>query len=198
MALQRDKIFQIGFNKCRTHSLHRFFLDNNIRSIHWARGEVALEIHRNCRLGRRLLGRFESRFDAFIDMEDHRTQTFGSRYFKQLHAEHPSAFFILNTRPVDKWLESRFGHHNGEFAKECATILRMNARQLVEFWRAEWYHHHEITKEYFKDYSRFLVFDIETDDGIVLQDFLKPEYDVDPSAWGHHFATELVFPKAST
>ena len=193
-----NKIFQIGFNRCGTHSLHQFFLDNNIRSIHWARGQLALEINKNYRMGRRLLGPLESQFDAFSDMEDYPTQTFASQYFKQIHAEHPAGFFILNTRPVEKWLTSRFSLLDGQYARECSIILRLNEQQLVDFWRAEWHHHHKITKEYFKNNSRFLVFNIETDDGVVLRDFLKSEYDVDPSAWGHHFATESVSSETST
>ena len=32
------KIFQIGFNKSGSGSIHHFFLDNNIPSVHWDGG----------------------------------------------------------------------------------------------------------------------------------------------------------------
>lgn len=35
------KIFQIGFNKCGAVSLHKFFLDNGLKSIHWDNGNLA-------------------------------------------------------------------------------------------------------------------------------------------------------------
>jgi hypothetical protein len=197
MAPSHNKIFQIGFNRCGTTSLHEFFLANNIRSVHWGRGEVALEIDRNRRLGRQLLGRFEPHFDAFTDMEEHHTQTYCAQFFQQLHKEHPDAYFILNTRPVDKWIASRFSLLGGSYARECAQILRLDGQQLIDFWKVEWHHHHKVVQEYFQNHSRFLVFNIETDDGEVLQTFLSPEYVTDPSTWGHHFPSEPVSPKAS-
>jgi hypothetical protein len=109
-----------------------------------------------------------------------------------LHEEHPAAFFILNTRPVDKWIASRFSLLDGQYARECMQILRLSRQQLIDFWKAEWHHHHKITQKYFKGQARFLVFNIETDDGKLLQEFLSPEYTIDLSAWGHHFATEPI------
>ena len=188
------KIFQIGFNRCGTSSLYNFFLDNNIRATHWHGGEIGLEIARNARIEQRLLGPYEDRFDAFTDMEEHHTQNFGPHHFKQLHKEHPTGFFILNTRPVDKWVKSRFNLHKGKFAQECSEALRLPPEQLEAFWIAEWHSHHQRVKEHFKDYTRFLVFDIETDDGNVLRDFLSAEYDLDPAHWGHHFPTPTVEP----
>jgi len=38
------KIFQIGFNKCGTTSIHQFLLNNGIRSVHWEGGKIADEI----------------------------------------------------------------------------------------------------------------------------------------------------------
>ena len=41
------KVFQVGFGKCGTSSLHQFFLNSGYRSIHWGGGELAKSISRN-------------------------------------------------------------------------------------------------------------------------------------------------------
>ena len=44
------KIFQIGFNKCATVSLHKFFESNGLKSIHWDKGRLAKTIYKNSKL----------------------------------------------------------------------------------------------------------------------------------------------------
>ena len=41
-----DKIFQIGFNKCATRAISRFFHRHNLTTADWAKGELAQDIVR--------------------------------------------------------------------------------------------------------------------------------------------------------
>ena len=38
------KIFQIGFNKCGTTSIHRMLVANGINSVHWDKGRLSKSI----------------------------------------------------------------------------------------------------------------------------------------------------------
>ena len=61
------KIFQIGFNKCGTRTIHRYLARNGVRSLHWDAGRLAKRMYANLAEGRELLAGYEE-FDAFTDM----------------------------------------------------------------------------------------------------------------------------------
>ena len=46
------KIFQIGFNKCGTKTLHHYFSRNGIRSVHWDEGRLAQRMFANLASGK--------------------------------------------------------------------------------------------------------------------------------------------------
>lgn len=80
------KIFVIGFNKTGTSSLHELFKQSNINSCHTT--TPVMDIIND--------------FDAFTD---------GGHYnFTEYYDKYPSSLFILNTRPICKWLISRYKH----------------------------------------------------------------------------------------
>jgi hypothetical protein len=62
------KIFQIGFNKCGTKTLHHYFSRNGVRSVHWDYGRLAQRLFANLASGSKLLAGYEQ-FDVFTDME---------------------------------------------------------------------------------------------------------------------------------
>ena len=62
------QVFQIGFNKCGTSTLHRFFELNGFRSVHWDRGTLAQRLYRNLTEGKSLIAGYEH-FETFADME---------------------------------------------------------------------------------------------------------------------------------
>jgi hypothetical protein len=45
------RIFQIGFNRCGTTSLHGFFMKNGISSVHWDRGRIGVAFWRRMMAG---------------------------------------------------------------------------------------------------------------------------------------------------
>ena len=94
------KIFQIGFNKCGTKTLHHYFCRNGLRGVHWDQGRLAQRMFVNLARGNSLLEGYEQ-FDVFTDMEY--LDDFGSyleayKLFPHLAAQYPNAVFILNTR----------------------------------------------------------------------------------------------------
>ena len=80
------KIFVIGFNKTGTCSFNKLFKRVGINSIHTI--IPVLNIIDN--------------YDAFTD---------GHHYnFQEYYEKYPNSLFILNTRPIKKWLISRYKH----------------------------------------------------------------------------------------
>jgi len=80
------KIFVIGFNKTGTLSIHNLFKKININSVHTS--QQVLEII--------------DKYDAFTDGHH--------RNFEKYYEKYPDSLFILNTRPIFKWLVSRYKH----------------------------------------------------------------------------------------
>ena len=87
------KIFVIGFNKCGTRSIHNLFKDCNINSTHKADAHPALEL--------------AVKYDAITDGKH--------LNFQEYYYKYPDSLFILNTRPLQKWLMSRYKHHTDKF-----------------------------------------------------------------------------------
>lgn len=104
----KPRFFQIGFNRCGTASLHRFFRLNGFRSVHHDGGRLAIAMDANLRAGRPILAGYE-RFDAFFDMSYLRAHIHVEIYrrWDEILAQVPEAHFILNLRDVDHWIGSR-------------------------------------------------------------------------------------------
>lgn len=185
-----NKIFQIGFNKCGTKTLFSFFQRNNIPSVHWHGGQLA-----RCFLERRNRGE-----DPF---SDYRNITFFSdmiylsneeliepyRDFEYIHRYYPDSFFILNTRPVEKWIQSRLKH--GDWAERYRRALRLKSiEDVIGHWRLAWHEQHFRVLKYFESFpERILLFDIETDQPKKISEFLNKEFSLDPMFYGHQNKT---------
>ena len=161
------KIFQIGFNKCGTSTIHNYLRANGVRSVHWDQGRLARRIFANLANGEDLLAGYED-FDAFTDMEFlDEAGTFLEAYklFPYLAAQYPDAVFILNTRDREAWIRSRLGHGDGRYADRQRGYLKAASDALMaEVWRAEWERHHRRVTEFFAGKShRFFLCRIETD-----------------------------------
>jgi len=165
------KVFQIGFNRCGTRSIHRYLHANGVRSIHWDEGRLAKRMFTNLASGDDLLAGYED-FDAFTDMEflDHcGVHLEGYKLFPYLAARYPDAVFILNTRDRESWIRSRLRHGLGKnkvpyASKFMSTYNLSSIDRLTELWRADWDLHHRRVTEFFASKShRFFVCRIETD-----------------------------------
>lgn len=180
VGLLRPKpIFQIGFNKCGTTSLHMFFLDSGIRSIHWAGGSLAAQMAARMNAGEDPI-RDYPQFVGFTDMTAIRAGKLiePNKRFDYLHRWYPDALFILNTRDRENWIASRAAHFTsrGSLLTLYAQILSIPERDVRDFWRAEWKAHHALVRAYFARAHNFLEFDIERDLPAKLVSFISRHY----------------------
>ena len=180
------KIFQIGFNKCGTHTIHSYFEANGIKSIHRDDGRLAQQMFRNLSNGEDLLHGYEQ-FDAFTDMEYIDGQTYLEAYklFPYLASQYPESVFILNTREPNAWIKSRFGHGGGRLAQLHRAYYNVTSdQQLIELWRCDWNRHQSRVLDFFSGRShRFFVCNIETDLPHLLNSKI-PELSWDSSQYG--------------
>lgn len=85
---QYDKVFALGFSRTGTTSLHKLFRKCNRNSWHGMKWNL-------------------DAYDAFTDGP---TGIGELNDFTKLYAAYPKSLFILNTRPLEKWLISRGTH----------------------------------------------------------------------------------------
>jgi hypothetical protein len=177
------KIFQIGFNKCATSTLFRYFERNGVPAIHWDHGDLARRFETRMAAG-------EDPFDHyrdvvfFSDMSYVTTNTVFDVYkhFDYIHRFYPDALFILNTRDKEAWVQSRINHPNLDARYEEAFGLK-GREAVMDYWRGEWDEHHARVRDFFADKpGQLLVFDIDRDGPAELAAFVAPHYrlDADP------------------
>ena len=161
------KVFQIGFNKCGTRSIHRFLRAGGLKGVHWDRGNLAKTMYRNLTEGRSLLEGYEE-FSAFSDMEhvSHEFAFEAYKLFPLLALEFPEAIFILNTRNREDWIKSRFSHSGGLYARRWKSVLGLqDEEKLAERWREDWEWHHNRAVDFFAHGNcRFFVFKLGVDE----------------------------------
>ncbi|WP_296696971.1 sulfotransferase [Thiocapsa sp. UBA6158] len=185
MEHAKPKVFFIGFNKTGTTSLHELFASSGYKSYHhnldgW---NLAVNMEKNSLEGKALLAGFDDA-DVYSDLtylsDTHYIE--GNRYFEALHAEYPNAYFILQTRNEDDWIRSRFNHYL--FASRICTALNLPPEAVEPYWRDQWASHTQRAKAHFRDYDRFMCFDIDRDRIEELIEFVKPDFVLDPRFWG--------------
>lgn len=199
--LDKLRIFQIGFNKCGTLSIHKLFYDHcvpTINTIHWHRGYLARDIHDNILHGKEPLLGYES-YSVYSDMECFRTHnekiswvSIAKDYFDLLDINYPNSKFILNTRNMDNWISSRIRHMCDFSPMRYGYTERLSSKipyveyhkqayevdsvdKIIKIWKDEWNIHHDnvITHFTYRPMD-LLIFDIEKDPFSKMVDFFKP------------------------
>lgn len=187
------KIFQIGFNKCGTSSIHHLFskyTTNRIKSIHWDNGFLAKSMYdRMLAKESSLLSDWYQQYSVFTDMESifierqklHIVHMY--EYFKILDQQYPGSKFILNTRHIDNWIQSRLKHKinsiiiNNQIVPISKKILYWqlytkltktpNKDDIVELWKNQWNHHHNNVIQYFIDRPKdLLIYNIDIENNL--------------------------------
>ena len=189
----RPRIFIIGFNRCGTSSLHRFFKRAGYRSLHWDRGRLAMTMERNARAGAPIMAGYEDH-EVFSDMFYHcvHVSIHANRYFREIAEQEPDARFILNVRDEDRWVQSlSYWHNTGVFMEPddhgmpCDPPLCVwepvraelrqfgldTVEQVHDLWRRRWREHIAAVVDELSP-ERLLVFDIERDDPLALCRFV--------------------------
>ena len=175
------KVFLIGFNKCGTRTIHYHFKANGIGAVHFDHGRLALSMFRNLTNSKPLLTGYEN-FTAFSDMEMINADFAFEAYklYPYLSDQYPDSVFILNTRNVEAWLQSRLKNSYGTYAQRWKRILKIREdEELLAAWRTDWAQHHDRVEDFFsRNKYRFFKFNIETDDPMTFNSGL-PEFCLD-------------------
>jgi hypothetical protein len=153
------KVFGIGLNKTGTISLHEALETLGFHSLHWGGPEVRRTIERAIAEGRPAVEDFPDH-DAFSDI------WCLSENFALLDRQYPGSRFVLTTRDLDSWLESRRRHvarnrsrrETGEYQGDFLEVD-------VDAWRAQFERHHAAVAAHFRDRSDLLVLRITEGDG---------------------------------
>ncbi len=153
------KVFNIGLNRAGTTSLTSALGTLGYRAVHHKHRGVRLydRIVQNIRRGRRLLAGLEDEYDAFSDFA-------GQNFFAALDRQYPGSKFILTTRELDAWLDSR----ERKVEKNLRTPGYAYAFRTVdrEKWTRERSQYLARLAEFFRGRERdFLVIDIPAGEG---------------------------------
>ncbi len=206
------RIFQIGFNRCGTTTLIRFFQANNLKCLHWGRGSIAAGIEAARLEGKPLLSYIDGYF-AYGDMEfveveseskkllkkkpfrrlyknlpkDNLTPIYAFENFRELDKQYPGSKFILNTRNVEDWINSRIRFlERGYFYCKHGDGFHNSQEALNQCWREHWDEHTSNVREYFSNRPEDLLeFDLDKDGPEKIADFFS-DLNLDISKWGHH------------
>jgi hypothetical protein len=170
-----NKIFQIGFNKAGTCSIHSLFKNySKLPSIHWDNGNLAKNIHNNIQNGEKLPLEDYDNYTVYNDMEcfvenngDLNYIMIGKEYFDILDVNYPNSVFIFNTRPIKNWIKSRLNHkHNNIMYIDLhmKALKTSNKNKIIDYWEQEYYSYYNDIVNYFSRHpNKLLIFDIEND-----------------------------------
>tara|TARA_B100000579_G_scaffold437500_1_gene467095 strand:+ start:1420 stop:2079 length:660 start_codon:yes stop_codon:yes gene_type:complete len=206
------RIFQIGFNRCGTTTLIRFFQANGLKCLHWGRGTIAAGIEAAYMEGKPLLSYIDGYFAygdmEFVEVESESKKLFKKKPFRRLYKnlpegkltpiyaferfseldkQYPGSRFILNTRNVEDWINSRIRFlEKGYFYCKHGDRYHSSQEELNQCWRNHWNQHISDVKEYFSDRpGDLLEFDLDKDGPEKITEFFH-NLNLDISMWGHH------------
>lgn len=183
------KIFQIGFNKCGTVSLHKFFESNGLKSIHWDKGRLAQTIYKNSKENIPLLTGYQN-YDCFTDIESQVDNIFiYLTHFKELDKQYPNSKFILNVRNKNNWIRSRMKHR--DYLEVYKKITNLDEDGVIKLWEDTWDNHINSVIEYFKDREDdLLVFDIDNQKEKLIK-FMSKIIRIRNKNFGHYNRTNI-------
>ena len=196
---RRPVIFQLGFNKCGSRTIHHFFKDNNIPSVHYHNGRLATSMYRHHKNQKPILHPRYNDVILFSDMENiyHPEQPIyiANIMFTKLEQQFPNARFILNTRNKKDWLRSRIAHDNGQYLKTISDRVGISQESVIQAWKEEWDQHHANVLNYFKGNRKrkLIVFHIDRDPPQKLSNFFRDWFILNPKYFGHKGKTKSSF-----
>lgn len=187
------KVFFLGFNKTATVSFHYLFALSGYKSAHniyRIKGKpetLALRMFRNKSFDLPILNGI-SDYEVFSDLifvkPKEKLYIEANKWYRELHKEYPDSYFILQTRNVNDWLNSRENHDDGNFLKRCMKLKSiMNHSEMLEHWKNERLSREEEIKQYFKGNKDFLLFDIDKDPIDKLIEHVRPEFNLKKMYW---------------
>jgi hypothetical protein len=161
------KIFCIGLNKTGTSSLHEAFKILGLKSVHCIDDDgnnIKDIIETNYHNANNILKGLEQ-YEAISDWDK---GPYTVEVFKEFDKQYPGSKFILNTRDINSWLNSREKHvkrNQEEKKKNPERDIRWLEIDR-EGWEAKFKQHYGEAIEHFKDRKNdLLIFDVTKGDG---------------------------------
>lgn len=173
------KIIQLGFHKCGTSSLSHFLNASNIKTCHWEKGEIAKSFF--SRMKKSEPGFLD--WNAYIGFTD--TQYFSReimlepyKEYEYIYKFYPDAYYILNTRYIEEWIESRMAHRKGSVIEVYKSNLNIKTKKdIIDYWRQDWKSYHKSVKTFFRNKKNFMIYHINENHPRDLCNFLKGDFD---------------------
>jgi hypothetical protein len=128
------KIFVIGPNKSGSLSLYYFFKKNNLKPVHWERGNLALKILSNISANLKPLNGLD-KFNCFLDIFFITPGLYISPISlrDKIITHYPEEIYILNIRNFEDWLISRKKHGNGSLNERLNKTFKDTYDPKLEY-----------------------------------------------------------------
>jgi hypothetical protein len=195
-----NKIFIIGFPKSGTTSIHASLASAGISAVHWATDNmlpirspykiiVGTSIKKAKDQNKSLLSELNA-YQAFTQMETCMDED--NCYWPQLidvptlHQQYPDSRFIFNDRKIDSWIKSlrNWNITTGPIRQKghslIERIIKLDVPGLpsgkggTDQELKNWYIQHKNNMlDFFKNKDNFILFNIETNSGNKLGEFLN-------------------------
>jgi hypothetical protein len=191
------KVYFIGMNKIATTSLSELFKEGGYKSWHYSCMNTVT--HESVILGEEMAMNVENgkyvmhgidHAQVYSDMFFHRDYAWvdGVKWFDKFYNRHPESYFILQTRDMDEWLDSKRRHKNGDYIKRSCEYWQLEPEEMIEWFRNDRIEHEERVRSFFenKKYANFLEWNLNTDPISKVIDFVKRDYTLDEKNWGNH------------
>ena len=175
-----SKVFCIGLNKTATTTLHEALMILGFRSLHYkvTPGDEPADnaVFRAQEEGLPLLT-YITGYDAYSDIWPL------IHNFDVLDEQYPGSRFVLTTRDLNAWLESRTRHQERNHPEAEREVDH-------DAWRRGFERHHRRVNEHFADRSDLLVVDFTKDPSWAnLCEFLDRPVPDAPFPWAHRRPT---------
>ncbi len=142
----RPKVFGIGLNKTGTRSIAVAMRMLGYRTFHVGGDKVDALVAAADAAGEPLLTRLGAGFDAYFDVHALVVR------FRELDEQYPGSTFLLTTRELDGWIESRRRHVLANQQRAAQGRYRGSWLEVdIEGWRAEYDEHHRAVRSYFSN-----------------------------------------------
>ncbi len=153
-------IFGIGLNKTGTRSVAQATRLLGLRTLHNGDPELSRRVDESMDRGSSPFDVVDRSFEAIFDVEA------VVRRFAQLDERHPGARFILTTRSMEDWIESRRRHveanrRRHEVGEYDGGFLVVD----VPRWEEEWIEHHRAVRSHFDGRADLLELDVTDSPG---------------------------------
>lgn len=188
-----SKVFFLGFNKTATTAFHKLFESSGYASYHHlVKGKnLAHIMDANLKNQKPILHNISGAV-AYSDISYYKKNQCieGNQWYAELYQEYPDSFFILQTRNIEEWIESRSRHKKGHFIKRCMKSYGIQTKdEMKDVWRKEREERENQIKRYFRGHPKFMTFDINNDNIDRLIRHFKPEIILKKDGWKVHNKT---------